>query len=68
MAYSRQYIPGDRLVVCDICGFEYRFSQMRKGVMGNQKGLNIGPDCWDNIHPRETKPKTRKEGVLPEIK
>lgn len=69
MAYSNQYTPGERLVDCDICGFTYRFSEIRKGVSGNQKGLNIGPDCWDAQHPRDiVKVKFRQEGKLKEIR
>jgi hypothetical protein len=68
MAYPRKYIPGDRPVECDICGFVYRFSQMRKGVMGNQKGFNVCPPCFDDIHPREIKVKHRAEGIIPEVR
>lgn len=53
MNVSKHYIKGDRLVDCDICGFTFRFSQMRIGVSGKQKGLVIGPDCFDPIHPNE---------------
>ncbi len=69
MPYSEHYIPGNRLVICDICGFEYRFSQMRKGVSGKQKGLNVGPVCFDPKHLNEDfvlKPKV--EGILREIR
>lgn len=30
VTYSKRYIPGDRLLTCSICGFDYRLSQMRK--------------------------------------
>lgn len=69
MPYSEHYIPGDRLVVCDICGFEWRFSQMRKGISGNQIGLNIGPDCFDAKHPNENFVlKLKVEGKVEEIR
>ena len=28
--YTDRYIPGDRLMTCAVCGFDYRLSQMRK--------------------------------------
>jgi len=27
--YTDRYIPGDRLMTCSVCGFDYRLSQMR---------------------------------------
>lgn len=69
MAYSKQYIPGDRLVDCEICGFTYRFSEMRRGVSGKQKGLVTCPLCFDPPHPRDTvKPRHRIEGRLKEVR
>lgn len=68
MPYNKGYIAGDRKVTCDICGWTYRFSQMRKGVMGKQKGYNVCPICFDDIHPRETTPAYRIEGVVPEVR
>lgn len=68
MPYNKGYIAGDRKVTCDVCGWTYRFSQMRKGAMGNQRGLDVCPICWDVPHPREVAVKYRAEGVLPEVK
>lgn len=53
MPYSNKYLPGNQLVTCDICGFDYRFSSIKKGIMGTQIGLNICPKDFDEIHPRE---------------
>lgn len=53
MPYSKVYKKGDRLVDCDICGFTYRFSEMRLGVSGKQKGLEVCPICYDSLHPNE---------------
>ncbi len=53
MRVSNHYIKGDRLVDCDICGFTYRFSQMRKGVSGKEKGFNVCPECYSPLHPGE---------------
>lgn len=66
---DRRYVLGNRWVVCDDCGFGYRFSQMRKGVSGLQKGLNICPDCFDPEHERDTYvvPK-RTTGILEEVR
>jgi hypothetical protein len=68
MPYSKTYIPGDRLVECDICGFTYRFSQMRRGVSEEQKGYIVGPKCFDPVHPNETPVKIRPPRPLPEVK
>ena len=48
---DRRYIPGDRWVRCDECGFGYRYSQIKEGVSLRQKGLGICPDCFDYRHP-----------------
>jgi len=53
MRYSNHYIPGNRIVDCDSCGFTYRFLQMRRGVSKGQKGLVICPVCYSPIHPDE---------------
>ena len=67
MPYTRTFIPGDRLVECDGCGFGYRRSQMRKGVSGTQKRLNMCPKCWDPPHPNDERVPHRREGALTEI-
>lgn len=67
MPYSRNFIPGDRLVDCDICGLAYRRSQMRRGIMGKQKGLIVCPFDFDAVHPNEARVKNRREGALEEI-
>ncbi len=64
-----KYIPGDRPVECDICGFDWRFSQIRKGISGNQKGFNVCPDCFDEKHPNEDwKFPSRQEGGLKQVR
>lgn len=68
MPYSRTYIPGDRLMICDVCGFPYRFSEMRKGVSGKQKGLTVGPACFDPVHPHDRKVKLRPAQPLPKVR
>jgi hypothetical protein len=66
---DRRYIPGDRWVECDLCGFGYRFSQMRKGVSGKQKGFNICPVCFDEKHPNEDYVvPVRTEGILEKVR
>jgi len=67
VTYSKRYIPGDRLVECDICGFDYRFTQMRKGKAKGQKGFKVCPDCFDDPHPLDTKPELRSKSKLPEV-
>jgi hypothetical protein len=68
MAFPRTYIPGERKVTCDICGFEYRFSEMRRGVSGKQKGLIVGPACFDPVHPRDIPIKLRPKRPLPQVR
>lgn len=67
MPQYRDYVPGDRLVDCDVCGFTYRVSEVRRGVTGKQKGLVICTPCFDPVHPRETRVPYRPEGKLREI-
>lgn len=68
MPYSNHYIPGDRLVECDICGFTYRWSDIRKGIAEGQKGFSVCPTDFDPIHPRETTPTLRPKKPLKDIK
>ena len=69
MPYSRRYIPGDRLYQCDVCGFDYRFSQMRKGISHKQKGFDVCPTCFDPKHPNEDwKTPGRVEGKLKKVR
>ncbi len=50
-------IPGDRLMLCDICGYEYHVSDLKKGKAEGQRGLNVCEKDYDPIHPRENTPK-----------
>ena len=62
---NRIYIPGDRWVRCDECGFGYRYSQIRKGVSLRQKGLAICPECFDTRQPNtDWRLPPRQEGRL----
>lgn len=65
----RGYQPHGRKVVCDVCGWYWRQYDMRKGVAGKQKGLDVCPKCFDEEHPNE-RPIVRnpKEGRLDQIK
>ena len=51
------YIPGDKKMRCDICGFYYRKSQMKWGVAAGQKGFIVCPVDFDTVHPLENKKK-----------
>jgi len=68
MTYQEAYIPGDRKVDCDICGFTWRASQMRRGVSGAQKGLLVCPPDFDEEHPLDHKPRPRREEGPVEIR
>ena len=64
-----RYELGNRWVLCDVCGFGYRFSEMRKGVSGTQKGFSICPECFDPKHENEDfKVPVRTEGILEQVK
>ena len=47
---DRRYIPGDRWIRCDGCGFTYRYSRIKKGVSLRQKGFAVCPRCFDDRH------------------
>ena len=70
MPYTRKFIPGDRLVDCDVCGQTWRRSQMRKGVtkgLRRQKNLSVCPDDYDPVHPNDERIPFKREGALEEI-
>ena len=67
MPLHRDYVPGDRLVDCDVCAFTYRVSQVGRGVAGKQKGLVVCGPCFDPVHPNEASVPHRQEGKLREI-
>lgn len=69
VSISRTYIPGERLVECQVCGFDYRFSEVTRGVSGKQKGLIVCKDpCFDPVHPRDVKRVLRPKRPLPQVK
>lgn len=68
MPYTNRYIPGDRLMTCDICGFDYRYSDMRKGVALGQKGRTVCPVDFDEPHERDTTPKLAPARPLPKVR
>lgn len=43
------WINGDHWVVCDVCGWEYRQSIMKK----RWDGLVVCPDDWEIRHPQD---------------
>jgi len=61
MPISEGYIPGDRWVTCDICGFICRRSKARLGISRQQKGLTVCEADFDPQHPLDDIPKRRKE-------
>jgi len=36
--------------------------------MGGQKGFNVCPPCFDDVHPNEARVRPRPEGRLVEIR
>jgi hypothetical protein len=62
---ENQYVSGDRLVTCDICGFTYRRSQIRRGIAQGQQGLLVCPEDFDTPHPLDDrKPPRAEEGPV----
>lgn len=49
MPSNKGYIPGDHWVICDICGNEYRQSQMKK----QWNGLVVCPQDYSPRHPQD---------------
>ena len=47
MAASSWYKHGDYNAVCDVCGFEFKASKMRK----NWQGLFVDDACYEPRHP-----------------
>ena len=60
---NQKYIAGERIVDCDICGFSYRFREMRK-----QRGFITCPDCFDINQSLDNKPKLRVTSKMKEVK
>ena len=41
------------LAVCDRCGQQYKYSQLREEVEnGRRNGLRVCPPCYDEDHPQ----------------
>lgn len=43
------YLPGQWNAICDICGFEFKSSQLRK----NWQGLRVCLEDFEQRHPQE---------------
>lgn len=48
-AHGAGFRPGDRWLVCDRCGFDYRLSQMKK----EWNGLIVCHSCYEARHPQD---------------
>ena len=59
MPYSNKYKKGGILSTCDVCGFDYRLSDLKKGVSSAQTGLMVCEVDFDDKHLRDTPPKLR---------
>ncbi len=49
MAANSWYKIGDYNAICDVCGFEFKASKMRK----NWKGLFVDAACFETRHPQD---------------
>jgi len=61
------YRPRDRLKDCDVCGYTYHISQLKKGVSGTQIGFAVCQKCFDPVHPRDNKVVLRKVHKMREV-
>ena len=60
MAYIRNFILGDSKSVCDVCGFHYKHSQLRK----RWDNAMVCPEDWEPRHPQDMiKPRPEKNNV-----
>ncbi len=65
---TKEYIPGNRKVECDVCGDWVRFAQAKRGAPGEaHAGLVVCPNDDDGRHLREDPPPHRGDGVLQRI-
>jgi len=63
MTHSNKYRLGDSLINCDICGFEYFYSQMKR----NSDGLVVCPTDFDPPHPRDNTKESRENNLTFEV-
>lgn len=49
MPEKTTYIPGDYNAVCDVCGFEFKASQLRK----RWDGYRVCSQDWEQRHPQD---------------
>jgi hypothetical protein len=49
MTARPHYVPGDWNVICYICGFTFKASQLRK----HWKGYYVCPKDWEPRHPQD---------------
>ena len=49
MSEKTIYIPGDWNAVCDVCGFEFKASQLRK----RWDGYRVCSKDWEQRHPQD---------------
>jgi hypothetical protein len=52
------YIPGDPWAICDLCGFKFRISKLRK----NYKGQMVCKEDFETRHPSERNTVVRERG------
>ena len=46
------YVAGQYNVICDVCGWKFKSSELRPGI-GRQKGLRVCARDWDEPHPQD---------------
>uniref|UniRef100_A0A6M3IM08 Uncharacterized protein n=1 Tax=viral metagenome TaxID=1070528 RepID=A0A6M3IM08_9ZZZZ len=61
MSHKPKYIPGDYWMSCEICGFDYRASQMRK----RWDGLWVCAKDFERRHPQDRIKTTRDRQRVP---
>lgn len=49
MPYINDFVLGDSKAVCDVCGFDYKQSQLRK----RWDGAMVCSNDWESKHPQD---------------
>lgn len=50
MAYQNDFVLGDTKACCDVCGFDYKGSQLKK----RWDGAMVCAEDWEPRHPQDT--------------
>ena len=63
---SAGYIPGSNIVMCDLCGFRFRASEVREQPHGLHKGLLVCDNDFDDYNPQHEDLRAVPEKIVPD--